>query len=77
MEEALAAARPHLSAIAIWPATPGNARLAAGLGATRICEIGRMQEPRFTWHQDGAQNLAPLVHWIDFEHPAPGPRQAT
>lgn len=77
MEEALAGARSHLSAIAIWPATPANARFAAGLGATRICEIGRMQEPRFTWHQDGAQNLAPLVHWIDFENPAPGPRQTT
>ncbi len=70
IDEALADARAYLSAIAIWPATLENARHAATLGATRICEVGRMQEPKFTWHQDGGQNLAPLVRWIDFEDPA-------
>ena len=69
IDETLAPARDFLSAIAIWPATIENARIAAALGATRVCEVGRMQEPKFTWHQDGGQNLAPLVRWIDFEGP--------
>ena len=67
--EFLADARSHLSTIAIWPATPENAELAAMQGATRICPIGRMQDPPPTWHQDGGQNLAPLVCWIDFDLP--------
>jgi len=66
--ETLAAVRPYLSTIAIWPALPGNAQRAALYGATRICRVGCMQAPRFTWHQDGGQNLAPLVRWIDFEN---------
>jgi len=66
-EESVAAARSHLSTIALWPSTPANARRVRGTGASRICRIGRMQEPRFTWHQDGGQNLAPLVRWIDWE----------
>ncbi len=64
---ALADARPHLSTIAIHPATLENAQLMSGLGATRICPVGEMQSPPFTWHQDGGQSLAPLVRWIDFE----------
>ena len=70
MAYTLSNVRKHLSTIAIWPATPENARRAAGYGATRICRIGRMQDPQFTWHQDGGQNLAPLVRWIDFERSA-------
>ncbi|HWB58765.1 MAG TPA: acyl-CoA reductase [Chthoniobacteraceae bacterium] len=64
---ALSDARPWLSTIAIWPATPENAARAAGLGASRICRVGSMQDPPFSWHQDGGQNLAPLVRWIDFD----------
>jgi hypothetical protein len=60
-------ARAHLSTIAIHPTTRENARKAAELGATRVCPVGQMQNPHFTWHQDGGQNLAPLVRWIDFE----------
>jgi hypothetical protein len=67
MEDALATVRPYLSTIAIWPATSESAHRARELGATRICSIGRMQDPPFAWHQDGGQNLAPLVRWIDFE----------
>jgi hypothetical protein len=65
--EALSGALPHLGCIAIWPATPENARFAAGLGASRVCAPGQMQFPPCTWHQDGGQNLAPLVRWVDFE----------
>lgn len=64
---ALAEVRPHLSAIGIWPATCENAIHAATLGASRICPVGQMQTPPFTWHQDGRQALAPLVRWIDAE----------
>ena len=67
---AIAGVRRHASTVAIHPATRSNAHIAAGLGASRICEIGRMQFPPFTWHQDGGQNLGPLVRWIDFESPA-------
>jgi len=66
--ETLARVRQHLSTIAIWPATLEHAKAISELGATRICRIGRMQDPHFTWHQDGGQNLAPLVNWIDFEN---------
>jgi acyl-CoA reductase LuxC len=65
---AVAQVRPRLSTIAIWPPTLENARLIHELGATRICPIGKMQSPPFTWHQNGGQNLAPLVRWIDFEN---------
>jgi hypothetical protein len=64
---AVAEVRAHLSTVAIFPASPENAEKAAEIGSTRVCAVGRMQNPHFTWHQDGAQNLAPLVRWIDFE----------
>lgn len=65
--EALDGVRPYLSCAGIWPATLENARITADLGVSRICPIGRMQLPPATWHQDGQQVLAPLVHWIDCE----------
>ena len=63
----LAGVRQHIGTIGIHPATSKNAREAAKLGAERVCAVGEMQHPHFTWHQDGGQNLAPLVRWIDFE----------
>ena len=63
----LSSVRAHLSTLAIWPLTTGNAKIAASLGATRICSVGRMQSPPSTWHQDGGQTLAPLVTWVDLE----------
>jgi len=65
--ETLVGVRPHLSCAGIWPATLENARFTAALGVSRICPVGRMQLPPVTWHQDGQQALAPLVHWIDCE----------
>jgi hypothetical protein len=59
--EALAEARPFLSTIGIWPNTRSCAERAAGLGATRVCALGRMQEPPWTWRHDGRQTLGPLV----------------
>lgn len=58
---------PYLGAIGLWPATLANARRLSGLGASRLCAIGKMQEPAFTWHADSLQNLASIVRWVDFE----------
>ncbi len=63
----LAAHRTHLSTCGIWPANAGNRDLASALGFTRICAIGKMQQPPIDWHHDGQQVLAPLVRWVDFE----------
>lgn len=64
---ALIPAGAHLSTVAIWPSSRANAGRVLPLGASRICEIGRMQSPPWTWHQDGGQTLASLVRWIDWE----------
>ena len=36
-------------------------------GATRICPLGRMQNPPLTWRHDGRPTLGDLVTWTDFE----------
>jgi hypothetical protein len=64
---ALSLAQPFLSTIGIWPNTRAFAERAAALGASRICALGRMQEPGWTWRQDGRQTLAPLVSWCGWE----------
>ncbi len=56
--------RAHLSCAGAWPATPAHARTLATLGVSRICPLGQMQSPPWTWLQDGAQALAPLVRWV-------------
>jgi len=57
----------HLSTCGIWPVNAANRDLAAALGFTRICAIGKMQQPPLDWHHDGQQVLAPLVRWVDCE----------
>jgi hypothetical protein len=37
-------------------------------GATRICPIGRMQDPPLAWRHDGRPALAELITWTDWEH---------
>ena len=59
--------RRHLSCAGIWPATIGNARTLADCGVSRICAIGQMQSPPWTWLQDGQPALAPLVRWVGFD----------
>jgi len=34
---------------------------------TRICPLGRMQEPPVTWRHDGRPNVADLVDWVEIE----------
>ncbi len=36
-------------------------------GVTRICPIGRMQQPPLTWRHDGRPALGDLLTWTDFE----------
>jgi hypothetical protein len=67
LADALWEVRSHLSCASIWPATMENVYRVSGLGVSRICEVGRMQLPPTTWHQDGQQVLAPLVRWVDCE----------
>jgi hypothetical protein len=59
--------RPHLSCAGLWPATLENARALAATGVSRICPIGAMQMPPWTWHPDGMAPLAGLVWWVDAE----------
>ncbi|HEY5769604.1 MAG TPA: acyl-CoA reductase [Terrimicrobium sp.] len=64
---ALGPALTWVAAVGIWPATPANAERAAVLQPSRVCPLGEMQNPPFTWHQEGRQTLAPLARWVDFE----------
>ena len=43
-----------------------TARLAQ-TGVTRICRIGKMQDPPLTWRHDGRPSLGELVTWTDIE----------
>src|SRR5208282_5999968 len=36
-------------------------------GATRVCPLGRMQEPPLMWRHDGRPALGDLVRWTDLE----------
>ncbi len=57
--------RAHLSSICLHPFSETEAVALSLLGASRICPLGRAQEPSLFWHQDGSASLAPLVDWID------------
>ncbi len=59
--------RAHLSCAGFWPATLAHARTLAPLGVSRLCPLGRMQSPPWTWLQDGVSALAPLVRWVGAE----------
>jgi hypothetical protein len=43
------------------------ATILARWGATRVCPVGRMQEPSLLWRHDGRPSLAELVTWTDWE----------
>lgn len=36
-------------------------------GATRVCPLGKMQEPPLSWRHDGRPALADLLRWTDLE----------
>jgi hypothetical protein len=37
------------------------------LGASRVCAIGSMGNPPYSWHHDGHFNFAEVLRWIDIE----------
>jgi hypothetical protein len=39
----------------------------SSIGVTRVCRIGSMQNPPFTWRHDGRPSLGELVTWTDLE----------
>jgi hypothetical protein len=39
----------------------------ADAGVTRVCPVGQMQVPRFSWRHDGRPALGELVTWTDLE----------
>lgn len=67
LETSLGPALGWLAGVGIWPATPDEAARVAALRPSRICPVGRMQDPPLSWHQEGRQTLAPLTRWVDFE----------
>jgi hypothetical protein len=36
-------------------------------GVTRVCPLGRMQNPPLTWRHDGRPSLGDLIKWTDWE----------
>lgn len=73
LTEALQAADPvrhHVSTVGV--AVPEHALGDVGAtlarwGATRICPLGKMQEPPLGWRHDGRPALADLLRWTDLE----------
>lgn len=53
----------------LFAAPPDDALVEAllPLAPTRLCAVGRAQEPPAAWHHDGEPVLAPLVRWVDLE----------
>lgn len=64
------AVREHVSTvgIAVPEHTMGEvATKLARWGASRVCPLGKMQEPPLGWRHDGRPALAELVTWTDLE----------
>ena len=62
--------RGHVSTIGLAASEDkmrGLAMQLAGWGATRVCPLGRMQNPSLTWRHDGRPAVGDLVTWTDFE----------
>ncbi len=72
-EEILRFAEPHRHQVStVGVAAPDDrlpeiARRLARWGASRICPIGKMQEPPAAWRHDGRPALGDLVTWTDLE----------
>jgi hypothetical protein len=65
----------HIEAIGV-AATPARLRelatlLAQTSTASRVCPLGRMQEPAAGWRRGGVPRLGTLVRWLDIEDPQP------
>ena len=73
LSRALQAAEPvraHVSTVGLAvPAAVCHAAVEelARWGVPRICPLGRMQQPPWTWHHDGRPSVGDLVVWTDWE----------
>ncbi len=73
LEDALQGAdavRRSVSTVGLAAAEERAETLATDLarwGATRICPVGKMQEPPLHWRHDGRPALADLLTWTDWE----------
>jgi Acyl-CoA reductase (LuxC) len=68
--ESADAVRGKVSTVGIAASDEAVPELAAQLahwGASRICPLGRMQNPPLTWRHDGRPALGDLVTWTDLE----------
>ena len=62
--------RDQVSAVGLAATEDKAQELATSLarwGATRVCPLGRMQNPPLLWRHDGRPALADLVRWTDWE----------
>jgi len=62
--------RGKISTVGLAASAEQAETLAAELacwGVTRICPLGRMQNPPLVWRQDGRPALADFVRWSDWE----------
>lgn len=82
LARALQAAEPvrlHVSTVGV--AVPSGTRQAVAeeltrWGVPRICPLGRMQQPPWTWHHDGRPALGDLICWTDWEQESAAPSAA-
>jgi hypothetical protein len=64
------AVRGQVSTVGLAAAGPRQGELAEALarwGVTRLCPLGRMQQPPLTWRHDGRPALGDLITWANWE----------
>ena len=62
--------RGHVSTVGLAATEERSTAMVAELsrwGVTRVCPLGKMQEPPLLWRHDGRPSLADLVTWTDWE----------
>ncbi|HVV73433.1 MAG TPA: acyl-CoA reductase, partial [Verrucomicrobiae bacterium] len=69
--QAAEAVRGRVSTVAVAAPEHQVEQMALNLarwGASRICQIGKMQNPPLTWRHDGRPVLGDLITWTDLEY---------
>lgn len=65
-----ASIQAHISTVGLSSPLHRTQEIATELaraGASRVCQLGRMQNPPLTWRHDGRPALGDLVTWTDLE----------
>jgi hypothetical protein len=72
--EAFVRWRGHWSALSVspsaWEKMDQHALELAAFGFSRVCEIGKLQQPNLAWRHDGRRCLGDLVRWMTIERKA-------